>query len=182
MHRQPLLSLLADYTPSVGEENAMWQSVKEFVALQPRCFERTLTIGHVTGSAWIVSPDRSVVLLMHHAKLNRWFQPGGHCDGDPKVLAVALKEAQEETGIAQLSPVSQAIFDIDVHLIPSRGNEPEHLHYDIRFLFEADPSASIQNNAESKEVRWIPLEKVARFNDSESILRMVRKTTSFFNS
>ena len=113
---------------------------------------------------------------MHHAKLHKWFQPGGHCDGDPDVVRVARKEATEETGL-EVSPVHSGVFDVDVHQIPANPKEPEHTHFDIRFLFEADPLSNPIRNAESKEVRWIAVEDIELFNDSESILRMKRKTS-----
>ena len=175
MPREALLTMLNDHVPRDENEWAMWLRTIEFVERHSHCFERTLLIGHVTASAWVVSPDRSQVLLMHHRKLNRWFQPGGHCDGDPDVLRVAVKETEEETGV-KASPAETSIFDVDVHSIPARPGEPSHFHYDIRFLLEADPSEEVMRNAEAKEVRWVPVEEVALYNPSESILRMQRKT------
>jgi len=144
MHRQPLLSLLQQYNPTDPGERAMWLNTIAFVEQQPACFERSLATGHITGSAWIVASNatwanRQQVVLIHHRKLDRWFQPGGHADGNPDVAAVAMQEAQEETGLTQLRFVGQpgeppAIFDVDVHLIPARATEPAHFHYDIRFL------------------------------------------------
>lgn len=154
MPREDLLSLLNNHVPRDEFEWDMWLRTIEFVEMYPGCFMRTLLIGHVTASAWVVSPDRAQVLLMHHRKLDRWFQPGGHCDGDPDVLRVAMKEAEEETD-AKVRPVAESIFDVDVHSIPSRPGEPAHFHYDIRFLLEADPLEGIARNAEAKEVRWI---------------------------
>ena len=176
MSRQELLNLLNSHIPADEFEWAMWASTIEFVKKNPRCFERSLAVGHVTASGWVVSPDRRAVLLMHHRKLNRWFQPGGHCDGDPDVLGVAMKEVWEETGI-RATPVSAAIFDIDVHSIPATNQEKAHYHYDIRFQLEADPSHVVARNHEAREVRWVPVEEVILYNSSESILRMVRKTS-----
>ena len=97
MHRNPLLQLLKNHQPSTTEEIQFKQQMIEFVKQNPDCFERSLLIGHVTGSAWIVDKSRQFTLLTHHRKLDKWFQTGGHCDGDSDVLNVALKEAQEET-------------------------------------------------------------------------------------
>lgn len=177
MHRTGLLAMLSDYVPADEFEWAMWEKTIAFVEENPACFERTLLIGHITASAWVVSPDRRQVLLMHHRKLNRWFQPGGHCDGDPDVLAVAMKEVLEETGVAA-SPLSAGIFDVDVHTIPGNGRETAHYHYDIRFLLEADPGRKVARNHEAKEVLWVPMEEVGLYSASESILRMVRKTNA----
>ena len=94
-------------------------------------------MGHITGSAWVVDIAGNRVLLADHAKLGRWLQPGGHSDGDPDTLAVALREAREESGL-DVRALDDAIFDIDVHRIPARGDEPAHLHFDVRFLVQAE--------------------------------------------
>jgi 8-oxo-dGTP pyrophosphatase MutT (NUDIX family) len=115
------------------------------------------------------------VLLMHHRKLDRWFQPGGHADGDPDIQQVALKEAQEETGLTDIQAVDSKLFDIDIHLIPANSKDTAHLHYDIRFLMQADRNEPLKINSESKNLAWVLLEDVYRYNDSESIMRMVKK-------
>jgi 8-oxo-dGTP pyrophosphatase MutT (NUDIX family) len=182
MHRQPLLQLLHQHTPADPNEQAMTQATIAFVEQHPDCFERSLLIGHITGSAWIVSPDRTHTLLIHHRKLDRWLQPGGHADGDPDVAAVALREAQEETGLTSLKLIASAdgapaIFDVDVHQIPARNDVPEHLHYDIRFLLEADPNESFGDSDEIKDIQWFSIEMVKQIADSESILRLIRKNS-----
>lgn len=174
MAETDLLEMLNDYVPADEFEWTMWLNTIAFVESQPRCFERTLAVGHVTASAWVVSPDRERVLMMHHRKLDRWFQPGGHCDGNPDTLQVALKEVREETGVAA-RPLRQGIFDIDVHTIPGNSREAAHLHYDIRYLLEADPALEVARNHEAKAVRWVPLDEVRLYNPSESLLRMRRK-------
>ena len=176
MHRNSLLSLLDSYSTQDIEESKMVEETRKFIVANSDCFERSLLIGHVTASGWIVSENKQEVLLMHHRKLDRWFQPGGHCDGDPDVLLVAKKEVEEETGVKDPKLLSEGIFDVDIHLIPANAKDPAHNHYDIRFLFEADKNMELVINMESKDVRWIPIQEIAELNDSESILRMVRKT------
>jgi 8-oxo-dGTP pyrophosphatase MutT (NUDIX family) len=176
MKRNSLLSLLGSYEPENGNENEMYREMLDFVRNNPECFERTLLTGHVTASGWVLSEDKSSVLMLHHRKLDRWFQPGGHCDGDPDVEAVARKEISEETGIQHLTLLKNGIFDIDIHLIPERSNLPAHYHYDVRFLFRAEPGQSIILNDESMDVRWVPVSEIEKLNNSESIMRMVRKT------
>lgn len=175
MHRNPLLQLLENHQPFTSEETQFKQQMIEFVEQNPDCFERTLLIGHVTGSAWIVDKSRQFTLLTHHRKLNKWFQTGGHCDGDSNVLNVALKEAQEETGLVDIHVISSDIFDIDIHEIPERKGIPTHLHYDVRFLFEADINEPLIVSSESSDLAWIALSKVSELNDSESIMRMIFK-------
>ncbi|WP_138992147.1 NUDIX hydrolase [Larkinella sp. C7] len=175
MHRQPLLTLLQRHQPFDEDESTMLEQIIHFVRNHPDCFERHLSIGHVTGSAWIVSPDHRQVVLLHHAKLDRWFQPGGHADGDPDLLGVALREAEEETGLQNLKVVSPAIFDVDVHTIPARASEPEHLHYDIRFLLEAPTDQPFDQTAETKEVRWVNVAEIEKLTTEKSIIRMNTK-------
>ncbi|MFA6456416.1 MAG: NUDIX domain-containing protein, partial [Bacteroidota bacterium] len=112
----------------------------------------------------------------------KWLQLGGHSDGDPDPLNVALREAEEESGIPGIIPLSKEIFDVDVHPIPARKNVPEHFHYDIRYLFEADDTHSLTITPESKDLAWIPLNDIEQFSTEESILRMVRKLTAVNNS
>ena len=147
-----------------------------FVETNPDCFERSLAEGHVTGSAWITSPDGLRVVLIHHRKLDRWFQPGGHADGDADVAAVALREAQEETGLPDLVLVKPAIFDVDVHQIPARSSVGAHLHYDIRFRLVANCEISVNENDEVKAIRWLTLDDAEALANSESVGRMVRKS------
>jgi 8-oxo-dGTP pyrophosphatase MutT (NUDIX family) len=175
MNRQPLLNLLRQHLPADPNEQAMTQATIAFVEQHPDCFERSLLIGHITGSAWILSPNHQQTLLIHHRKLDRWLQLGGHADGDPDVAAVALREAQEETGLTSVRLVSPAIFDVDIHPIPARNAVPEHLHYDIRFLLEADPNELFGISDEIKNIQWISLEMIKNYTNSESILRMMRK-------
>lgn len=180
MHRQALLTLLRQHQPIDSHEQAMTEATIAFVEQHPDCFDRTLLIGHVTGSAWVVSPDRKQVVLIHHRKLDRWFQPGGHADGDPDVAQVALKEAEEETGLTNLHLVhpsgeSAPVFDVDVHTIPARKEVPAHLHYDIRFLVEADPKKAFVQNEETQDIQWVFLGKVKEYTEEESITRMVKK-------
>jgi 8-oxo-dGTP pyrophosphatase MutT (NUDIX family) len=177
MKRNSLLSLLNSYQPEPGTEEEMWRETINFVQENPDCFERSLLKGHITASGWVLSADKSAVLLMHHSKLDKWFQPGGHCDGDPDVEEVARKEVFEETGVQDLKLLKAGIYDVDIHLIPERKEIPAHYHYDIRFVFAAGSDQSITMNSESRDVKWIPLTEVKNLHDSESIMRMVRKVS-----
>lgn len=142
----------------------------------PDCFERTCVEGHVTGSAWIVSADRRSVLLTHHRKLGRWLQLGGHADGDPDPLAVARREAEEESGLTELALLAALPLDVDVHVIPARGNEPEHLHHDVRFAFVAAPGQALCVSDESHALRWVERARLEELVREESLLRLERKT------
>ena len=118
-------------------------------ALQRSCVE-----GHLTGSAVVVDESGVRTLLLHHAKLDRWLQPGGHADGDGNLAGVAHREATEETGLSGLRVVTPAI-DIDIHAIPARPGEPRHLHLDLRFAVIAPDGAVVAHNHEALGARWV---------------------------
>lgn len=176
--RENLLERLRAYAghPLGAGERKMLAEFGPFISAHPDCLWRSCLPGHLTASAWVVDPARQRTLLMHHHKLNRWLQPGGHVDGDHDLLASALREAREETGLKQLTPVSPEIFDLDRHWIPERKAEPGHWHYDVRFLIEADPEDPLTVTSESRELRWVKLSVVAGLNPEESLLRLVKKT------
>ncbi len=146
-----------------------------FVRQYDECFERELAVGHLTGSALITDPEKRSIVLVLHRKLDMWLQPGGHADGESDLAKVAAVEALEETGISNLKQVSAEIFDLDIHPIPRHRQVPEHLHYDVRFLFQAEPGAAVTTSSESHDVRWVPIDAVGAYTREESILRMVRK-------
>ena len=175
MHRQFLLEKLAQHTPLDAEEQEMLQRIVSFVNEYEDCFKRELAVGHITGSAWILNKERSHVLLTHHKKLNRWLQLGGHSDGESNTLKVALKEGEEESGL-HVRPISEAVFDVDVHLIPARKQEPDHYHYDVRFLLEADSTQPFTVSEESHDLAWVALEELPLKVDERSLLRMWGKT------
>ena len=184
MHRQQLLSLLVNYQTRFMDESGFVQRAIGYVEGHENVFFRELWPAHVTGSAWVVNPDRSKVLMMHHKKLNQWFQPGGHADGDADIVRVALKETEEETGISaeQIKLVDGGIFDVDIHSIAPYGNDPEHQHIDIRFLLEIDDRIPVPGNDESHEVLWIDLLAVSHYNRNRSTYRMLEKTREMRNS
>jgi 8-oxo-dGTP pyrophosphatase MutT (NUDIX family) len=176
--REQLLAELERYRPADSRERAMSEQVRAFVATQPACFERSLKIGHVTGSAWVVDRALEAVVLTHHRKLGRWLQLGGHADGDGDIRRVALREAREESGLQSIVPASDGIYDIDVHEIPARPEEPAHLHYDVRFAFFADRAARPVPSDESHEVAWVALRDLPRYGADASVLRLSAKTST----
>ena len=179
MHRRPLLAQLAAYAARFPAERAIADRFAAFVMRHCDCFERSCLQGHVTGSAWIESHDGARFLLTHHRKLGRWLQLGGHSDGDPDTAAVALREATEESGIADLSlaPVAGVVqpLDLDAHEIPARGDEPAHVHYDVRFLVVAPPGATIAVSEESLDLRWFASDAPLAVPHDESVARLRRK-------
>jgi 8-oxo-dGTP pyrophosphatase MutT (NUDIX family) len=171
---------LAGYAASDTVEKAQLDRLMAFLAGGSDAFSRANPIGHVTASALVVDPEGKTTLLTHHAKLGRWLQPGGHVDSDDEtILAAALREAAEETGLVGLSSDSGEIFDVDVHRIPAHAgrNEPEHLHFDVRFLLLA-PNRDIAISDESDDLRWFDLDEAIVVAGDDSLRRMLLKVQS----
>ncbi len=139
-------------------------------------FMRERLAGHFTGSAWVVSADGARTLLTHHRKLDRWLQPGGHADGDADLANVALKEAEEETGLRGLRVDGDAIFDVDRHWIPERGDVPGHWHHDVRYVVHACTDERYTVSEESHDLAWRDIAAIAADQAAdESLRRMARK-------
>jgi len=160
-----------------------------FIESTPDCFERTCKPGHITGSAMVISPDFEKVLLTLHGKLNKWLQLGGHSDGNHRTHEVSLREVEEESGlqpIAVYEPIrihrpSSALpdrplpFDFDYHFIPARKSEPDHIHYDVRYLVIADDSITPVISDESQDLRWMPISEARGLTNERSMHRQFDK-------
>jgi 8-oxo-dGTP pyrophosphatase MutT (NUDIX family) len=178
--------MLDRYQQRYPEESAVAARLRALVEGHDDCFDRVCRPGHVTASAWVTTSQRDRFLLVHHRKLGRWLQPGGHADGQADVSAAALREAIEESGLANLrlaengSPLTP--LDLDVHIIPARYDaagqlcEDAHEHHDVRFLVIADGDLTPRVSDESHDVRWFTAEELQAVTDEESVLRMWRKS------
>ena len=169
------LSAFARYASHHSEENSVAELFFAFATKHADAAERSLAIGHLTGSAWLVSRDGARVLLTHHRKLERWLQLGGHADGDVDLARVTLREAEEESGLSGLV-VESEIFDLDRHVIPARGSEPAHWHYDVRYVVRATASETFIVSDESHALAWCDIAALAADETAdESLRRMARK-------
>ncbi|APG05750.1 NUDIX hydrolase [Luteibacter rhizovicinus DSM 16549] len=174
-HPYPALSgALARYSLRFPAEPDLTR-FDDWLCHQPQPFHRETRAGHFTGSAWLVSADGERVLLMHHRKLQRWLQLGGHADGDADLAKVALREAEEESGLTDLHVLPE-IFDVDLHVIPARRDEPEHDHYDVRYVVVARGSEVFTVNEESLDLAWRPIADLAADPAADlSLRRMAAK-------
>lgn len=178
LSRTTLVAAIAAYHSPYSEELAFRERFLELLD-HPRAFFRDHLPGHITASAWITDDTGTHAFLTHHAKLDRWLQPGGHADGEEDVIAVAQREALEETGLRSLRLARTAIFDLDIHPIPARNGFPEHLHYDVRFHLVARMDEAFIVSAESKDLAWIHGDDIARITgNNRSMLRMLEKGLS----
>ncbi|MBY0370630.1 NUDIX hydrolase [bacterium] len=151
----------------------------------PEALLRTHSPGHFTGSALVTDSRMEQVLLTHHAKLGLWLQLGGHADGDMDLASVALREAEEESGLGNVAlfPLGEVfdlsaeglIFDLDIHPIPARGAEPAHYHYDVRYLLIGNPQEPLKITPESKDLKWVPLSDAYGLSSEWSMHRQFDK-------
>ena len=138
---------------------------------------RSCLVGHLTASSLVVNEDLSRILLLHHRKLDRWLQPGGHCDGDAELAGVALREASEESGMDGLRVVPR-IVDLDIHEIPEYRDVPAHLHLDSRFLVVAPATAKPAVSDESHDLAYLSWDEAIERADDESARRLIRVVRS----
>lgn len=158
--------------PGDASHEAARAEILAFLDEHPDALHRTCAPGHLTGSALVVDPTNRQVLLLFHAKVRRWLQPGGHADGDADLAGVALREAEEETGIQGLTVVTPAI-DLDVHVFHSAaGSEPDHLHLDVRHLVLAPSGAAPIGNHESEGLAWVAVDDLAAYDVDPGTIRM----------
>ncbi len=172
--RPLLLQAFDDYGKRHAGDSAV-DAFIEFLQHHDAAFERGNPVGHFTGSAWLVSADGARVLLTHHRKLGLWLQLGGHADGDPDLMRVALREAEEESGLSGLI-VERSIFDLDRHCIPAHGSDPEHWHYDVRFVVRAGSDEEFIVSDESHALAWREIAELAVEDCADaSVRRMAGK-------
>ena len=178
MNRDELLAALDRFTPSAPEDRDSLDRLRRFVAADHDPFARENPVGHVTGSAIVARPDGSSFLLVHHKKLGRWLQPGGHTEAsDASVFDAALREVREETGIAELAaPLGRRILDVDVHPIPAHGMDPAHSHFDVRFLVTTDRDVDRTAAEDPKRpMAWRTFEEALADGVDGSLERSLRK-------
>lgn len=177
-----LAEVLTRHVPADDEEARDVALVRAFVERHADPFDRRILEGHLTGSAIVLGESGRHVLLLHHRKLQRWLQPGGHADpGENTGEAVALREAREETGLAtlRLHPRAPRPLDVDVHEIPARPGEPAHLHLDLRYLVLAPDGAEVTLAPdESSALRWFGWDELPALDLDHGLRRALAKAAA----
>lgn len=164
--------------PDGPGQEASRARVLDLIARHPDALERTCEPGHITGSGMVIDPMDRRFLMILHAKLRIWVQPGGHADGDTCLPGVALRESTEETGVAGLRIATPAI-DIDIHPVPPPHGP--HLHYDVRYLVVAPPGAAPARNHESLDIRWLAYDDLPAYDVDDGTLRLARAALAAFD-
>ena len=179
MRLESVREQLSGYRPANTTEAGFLRRMLELSRLEAACQRLHFVPGHFTASAFVLSPDRRDLVLIHHKKLGIWVQPGGHVEPtDDDLLAAARREVFEEVGLAELEAFSSTpgslVFDVDIHAIPARKADPAHEHFDVRFAFVAKARELVHSD-EVADLRWVPLSEVEQMGTDESVLRAVGK-------
>lgn len=158
---------IASFVPQCEQEQRDQAQMRLWLNAKPDPFSRENTFAHFTASSWIVSPDRQQVLLIFHNIYNSWAWTGGHADGDRDLLAVALREAREESGLKNLRVLKDGIFSLETLTVDGhikRGAYVSgHLHLNVTYLLEADPGEALRIKPdENSGVAWFPVSQVAQ--------------------
>ncbi len=170
---------IAGYQPSDPREQQYRERMLRLLDLPTPASRHHFEPGHLTASAFVLSPERDAVLLILHKKLGIWVQPGGHVEPtDASLLEAARREVLEEVGL-DLPPAGAQVFDLDIHRIPARKDEPAHEHFDVRFCLRSSTLA-LAVSEEVADVRWAPLARLEQLTSDESVLRAARKLSSYF--
>lgn len=170
-----LVDQLRSYVPVDGLEEQHHRAVVDLLTKTAEPFSRhTFAPGHITASCFIVDGDR--LLLHRDRRLGRWLQMGGHVEDGESPQETSLREGAEESGLKDLAFLVDAVFDLDVHAIPAGKGEPDHHHYDVRFLAHTSTPASISiDRRESEDLAWVPLEAAVALMNEEASTRVIRK-------
>lgn len=169
----PIAAILEKLMPFDEQESQdiaqIFSLMQEHKTIQPTLFERACEHAHFTASAFVANPRTKQALLHKHKKFGNWLQFGGHADGEQDLRAVALKEAEEESGLSDLVFVQELPFDISVHGISARDGIAEHLHLDIRYLLTTQTTEvpTPVDSQESQELAFFPFEHFSLAQDEK---------------
>jgi len=174
--KQLIIEQLNRYVKRYPEETHTVTQVRQFLDQTPPEQWGSHPSKHITGSAWLVSTDGQKALLTLHKKQQCWFQLGGHMDqheGHP--MQTAWREAIEESGIAQITPLNAEIFHLGIYDVPAYQQQPQHQHIDFCYLFQATAHNQQQISAESLQLAWHNATQIRQCNSLQALRPFVQK-------
>ena len=180
-NRAELTEAIRAFRPENEQEEADKKGILAFLAANENAFTRNNIIAHMTASAWVVNHDRTKVLMVYHRIYDSWSWTGGHADGEEDLLAVALREVTEETGVSSVTPVSDDIFSLEILTVDGHEKHgsyvPSHLHMNVTYLLEADEEEPLTVcEDENKGVAWFGLdEALSASSEPWFVQRIYRK-------
>ena len=159
-----LIHQIEAYCPGNMQEEADKKFILDCLRHQADVFTRDNPMVHMTASAWVVNEERTKVLMVYHNIYNSWSWMGGHADGEEDLLAVALREGREESGIRRVHPVTEEIYSLEVLTVDGHIKHGKyvssHLHLNVTYLLEASESDSLHMKPdENSGVAWFGLEE-----------------------
>lgn len=172
------INSIKEYIPYNEQESNDKELILNAIEHYDNLLTRENMIMHITSSGYVVNKKRDKVLMIYHKIYNSWAWTGGHADGEKDLLHVAIKEAQEETGIVNVTEVTPRIFSLDVLNVNGhikRGNYvSSHLHLNVTYLLEADDNAELViNKEETNGVKWLPIDRLADYCSEEYMINNV---------
>ena len=170
---------LISYVPTCEQEEKDKEVTLKYIRDFPNILTRENEYGHLTASSFIFNKERTKTLFIFHNIYNSWTWTGGHCDGDPDLIGVALREAKEESGL-DCTPITQDIIAIDI--LPVWGHVKRgkwvssHQHINFTYIFEADENAPLKHKPdENSGVKWIPVEDIEKYSTEKEMWPTYRK-------
>jgi len=180
MKPRSLFEILKNSSQSLPDQTIISRFLDLFLETEAPFSRDQFVPGHLTGSCFVVNPEKSKILLLHHRKLQKWLQMGGHCDGEANLEAVALREAQEETGSSSIRLLTSEVVDLDIHVIPPLKGDPSHLHYDVRFLAVCEESEHLdRSEEETLALKWFSWKEAFEVAKEPSMHRVFEKIIRF---
>ena len=175
-----LIDMLEKYIPDCEQEIQDKRMILQYAHRHTDILLRSNETAHFTASPWIVNAARTHVLMIHHNLYNSWSWVGGHADGEANLLCVALREAQEETGISKFRPLSEDIFSLEIMPVQAHFKRGKyvvpHLHLNATFLIEADDHQFLRSKPdENSAVRWFSLDEAVQFCSEPPMKIIYRK-------
>lgn len=172
------------YEPINEQEASEKETILAYINTFPNnILTRENTFGHLTSSGFVMNKELTKVLMVHHNIYNTWAWTGGHADGEADLLYVAIKEAKEETGIKEVTPLMEEIASVDI--LPVWGHVKKgkyvatHMHLNVAYILIADEKQTLEiNEDENSGVRWIAVEDIEKYSNEPEIIKVYHKLIS----